>query len=405
MIRKLSSKYYWLLTFIILHFFHYLDYVDYNPTLGGQFANVIVLLLIFYLLTRKTNYLPLPSSRYILSFMLVPILSFIPCFIDRGQDVITSFRAYLPSGIWVLYFFLYEKKFNVQNVINIILIIAFLRIGITYIEQITYPIYYFANRTDGELENGLIREVEIRSGFRRYLISDTFFSMFAIFYFYQKIIMNDKKRLINIVLFGIACFGLYMDQSRQFLASTFGSIALLSVFSSKSGVGGKVFFAFLIVFLYVGYSFLFTELTTQTSEDINEDNIRVASYAFYFWDYWESPLGVLFGNGIPGNSDYGNEIHKIETMLHLYRTDIGIVGALSIGGICTVALFFLYYLKVIWKNWKYIDLYQQLFLISSLFNIPLIFPLTQGLHYKCFWAILIFIIDSTIIKNKRLLQK
>lgn len=405
MIRKLSSKYYWLLAFIILHFFHYLDYVGYNPTLGGQVANVIVILLIVYLLTRKTNYSPLPSSRYILSFMLIPILSFIPCFIDRGQDFITSFRAYLPSGIWVLYFYLYEKKFNYQNVINIILIIAFLRIGITYIEQFTYPNYYFANRTDVELENGLIREVEIRSGFRRYLISDTFFSMFAIFYYYQKIIDKDKKRFRNIILFAIACFGLYMDQSRQFLASTFCSIAILTIFSSRSSIGGKVFFIFLIIALYAGYSFLFSELTTQTYEDINEDNIRVASYAYYFWDYWESPLGVLFGNGIPGKSDYGNEIHKIETTLHLYRTDIGIVGALSIGGICTVAMFFLYYLKVVWKNWKYMDLYQQLFLISALLNIPLIFPLTQGLHYKCFWAILIFIIDSTIIRNKRLLQK
>ncbi len=405
MIRKLSSKYYWLLAFIILHFFHYLDYVGYNPTLGGQFANVIVILLIVYLLTRKTNYSSLPSSRYILSFMLIPILSFIPCFIDRGQDFITSFRAYLPSGIWVLYFYLYEKKFNYQNVINIILIIAFLRIGITYIEQFTYPIYYFANRTDVELENGLIREVEIRSGFRRYLISDTFFSMFAIFYYYQKIIDKDKKRFRSIILFAIACFGLYMDQSRQFLASTFCSIAILTIFSSKSSIGGKVFFIFLIIALYAGYSFLFSELTTQTYEDINEDNIRVASYAYYFWDYWESPLGVLFGNGIPGNSDYGNEIHKIETTLHLYRTDIGIVGALSIGGICTVAMFFLYYLKVVWRNWKYMDLYQQLFLISALLNIPLIFPLTQGIHYKCFWAILIFIIDSTIIRNKRLLQK
>lgn len=111
-------------------------------------------------------------------------------------------------------------------------------------------------------------------------------------------------------------------------------------------------------------------------------------------------MGVLFGNGIPGKSDYGNEIHKIETTLHLYRTDIGIVGALSIGGICTVAMFFLYYLKVVWKNWRYMELYQQLFLISALLNIPLIFPLTQGIHYKCFWAILIFIIDSTIIRIK-----
>lgn len=405
MIRKLSSKYYWLLAFIILHFFHYLDYVGYNPTLGGQVANVIVILLIVYLLTRKTNYSTLPSSRYILSFMLIPILSFIPCFIDRGQDFITSFRAYLPSGIWVLYFYLYEKKFNYQNVINIILIIAFLRIGITYIEQFTYPNYYFANRTDVELENGLIREVEIRSGFRRYLISDTFFSMFAIFYYYQKIIDKDKKRFRSIILFAIACFGLYMDQSRQFLASTFCSIAILTIFSSRSSIGGKIFFIFLIIALYAGYSFLFSELTTQTYEDINEDNIRVASYSYYFWDYWESPLGVLFGNGIPGKSDYGNEIHKIETTLHLYRTDIGIVGALSIGGICTVAMFFLYYLKVVWKNWRYMELYQQLFLISALLNIPLIFPLTQGLHYKCFWAILIFIIDSTIIRNKRLLQK
>lgn len=45
------------------------------------------------------------------------------------------------------------------------------------------------------------------------------------------------------------------------------------------------------------------------------------------------------------------------------------------------------------------ELYQQLFLISALLNIPLIFPITQGTHYKCFWAILLFIIDRTIYKK------
>lgn len=402
MISKLSNKYYWLLTFIILHFFHYLDYVNYNPTLGGQVANVIVLILIIYVLNNKRNISHGASSKYVLYFMIVPLLSIVPCYIDRGQDFLTSLRAFLPSFIWVLYFFLNEKRYNVETVVKIILVIAFVRIGITFIEQYTYPVYYFANRTDVELENGMLREVEIRSGFRRYLISDTFFSMFAIFYYFQKITekQRHKHNVINVLLFLIACFGLYMDQSRQFMASTIGSIAVISILSSKYRLGGKIFFVLLIVCLYVGYDYLFSELTSQTAEDISEDNVRVASYSFYFLEYWESPLGVIFGNGVPGDSVYGDEIKNIESNYHLFRTDIGIVGALSIGGICTVLIFFLYYHKVVRKNWKYMEVYQQMFLISALFNVPLIFPITQGLHYKCFWAILLFIIDQTIQKNK-----
>lgn len=403
--KRLSNKYYWLLTFIILHFFHYLDYVNYNPTLGGQIANVIVLILIVYALTRKQNYNLYASSKYVLYFMLVPMLSIIPCYIERGQDFITSLRVFLPSCIWMLYFFLQEKKFNVDNVTRIILLIAFVRIGITFVEQFTYPVYYFANRTDVELENGIIREVEIRSGFRRYLISDTFFSMFAIFYYYQKIIEKSKHRIRIIVLFLIACFGLYMDQSRQFLASTVGSIAIFSMFTSKYGLGGKIAFILLVVCLYFGYGFLFSELSSQTADELNDDNIRVASYTFYLWEYWKGPLTVIFGNGIPGNSVYGDEIKNIEATMHFFRTDVGIVGALSIGGICTIAVFFSYYFTVVRKNWRILEPYQKMFLISALLNVPLIFPITQGVHYKCFWAVLLFIIDQTIRKNKNVALK
>lgn len=114
----------------------------------------------------------------------------------------------------------------------------------------------------------------------------------------------------------------------------------------------------------------------------------------------EDLFQIIFGNGLPGStSDYGIEIQKLETTLHFYRSDVGIVGALNIGGICTVLVFFFYYFKVVRKNWSYMELYQQLFLISALLNIPLIFPITQGTHYKCFWAILLFIIDRTIYKK------
>ena len=96
-----------------------------------------------------------------------------------------------------------------------------------------------------------------------------------------------------------------MDQSRQFLASTVGSIAILSIFSSKYGLGGKIAFIALIVGIYVGYNFLFSELASKTTEELNDDNIRVASYAFYLFDYWGGPLSIIFGNGLPGStSDY-----------------------------------------------------------------------------------------------------
>lgn len=110
MSRRLSNKYYWILTFIILHFFHYLDYVNYNPTIGGQLSNVIVLLLIVYVLTRKIDISNAVSYKYVLYFMLVPMLSIIPCYLDRGQSLFISFRAFMPSGIWLLYFFLQDKK-------------------------------------------------------------------------------------------------------------------------------------------------------------------------------------------------------------------------------------------------------------------------------------------------------
>ena len=196
----LNSKWWIILIgWIYLHTLHYFDFTLYNPTLGGQINKLICIILILYLFTHRIIAKYAYSKKWVTGFLWVPMLSFISCWLEHGQNPIQSFWAYLPLFILLLYFVFHAKKIETDKIINLLTLFAVVRTAILLIQQFTYPSYYFAFRPEIEMENGLISEIEIRSGILRYYISDTYLSMFLVFYWGQKIFEKFKWKYFLVV--------------------------------------------------------------------------------------------------------------------------------------------------------------------------------------------------------------
>lgn len=396
---KLTSFF---LAFLFLHSISYMSYTGVNPTLYGQLSKIILfILLLVYILnmnTIRSEVTLFKSFRYVVLFLILPLLCSISCYLEYGQSILTSINVSFGKFFLLVYFFLIYKKVNTDTIIRIIVFFAFIRTGLTLIEQLTYPNVLFASRMDGYNSEGVWRELEVRSGFYRFLIADAFYlPLFAAFVYFNKLM--EKFSYTHLLIFLFFCFGLYMDQSRQILVS-FAICLLFSPFLSGQKKLNYIFIIAIFAFLlFIFANVLFSDLVDSTREDVNEDNIRLFSYAYY-WDNRGGFITQLFGNGFTGGTGtYANIITDAESA-GLWRVDIGIIGALHKLGWVFILTFVLYYYRVIFKNWKSIDRSVLMMMISIIANLPMIFPLYNFSYagYECFMAFMFYLIDTSITR-------
>lgn len=389
-----------LVAFIYLHSLHYFDYIKYDPTIGGWISKLIAILCLLIFFFNKYTVKECPSKYYVMGFLFVPMLSFIPCYFEHGQSFIESFRAYLSLFVLFLYFYLHKKHFTAKTIINILTLFAVVRTIILIVQQFTYPNYLFAFRPEGYDEMGVFHEIEIRSGIYRYYISDSYLSQFLIFYYFQK--LTEKYSIKKILLLVIGFIGLYLDQSRQFMATTAGALIFITVLSSKykHRYSAAIILLILGAILYNYWDVLFGSLAEKTSDEMTKDNIRVVAYYTFFYDFWGGPLSYLFGNGLAGNSEYGIEMGHMMQDLKLFRSDVGIVGFLNQYGIVSVLFFLIFYASFLRKNWRFLDMHLKMFFCATFLNLPLVVFFVNNLNWYAFWAFMMYLLDESIVRNK-----
>lgn len=383
----------------MLIYMHFFSYININSTYLGY----LIYLATFFLWTltlfsiKPNHRVKEKSYNYVLLFALWPFLTAISSLVCNEQSFQASLIATLPHWALLSYFFCLKSRISTTTIIKIIIIFALIRTGLTVVQQFTYPSVLFSMRT-GIKEQGFVQD-EIRSGIHRFLISDAYYlPLFSGFYAYSKII-SSKIKLKYILLFLISFVALYLDQSRQVIFSFIVAL-LITPLLSKSYKKRYFSIVFLILLLfYFGYDFLLGELGEQTSNEFNEDNIRVFSYAYY-WENLGNWFSAIFGNGFAGKSEYGDTIVKMQD-LGLWRVDIGIVGAIHIVGFGFVALFLAYCINVIFSSWRNIDLSIKLLFVSIFIQFPLIFPIynTSLPAYEFFMGLIFYLVDKSIVSN------
>lgn len=389
--------------FVFLHSLMYFDYVNLDPTIYGWVSNGLVLILAplcFFSIGPKK----MPASPWLLGLLAVPMLSFLPCWLENGQSVFTSARAYMALWLPLLYYLLHKSKISEKELVIMITVFAVVRTVITIVQQFTYPEYLFTFRPEGLDASGLFKGIERRSGIYRFCIEDTFLSMFLVFYYFWK--MTRHYRLTDLLLFLTGLLGVYLDQTRQLMFSTVVALVLVLVFSVRikhkwlilllvAAIGGIV---------ALNANTLFEDLLLMTEQELNSDNIRILSYTTYLLEFWGGPLSVVFGNGPIGNSSYGQQVLYMYENMKLFHSDVGIVGAANLYGVVTVLFYLAFLVFFVFRNWKKFRIHIKMYFVAQLINLPMICIFTQRVNCMIFLAFMLFLCDKDIKRYDRIIQ-
>lgn len=397
------------ISFCLLHFIRYYNYIGQDSTINGRIDKVVILLVMvlifinrnfFFSNSFKKNAI---SRKYVLWFGVFPFISAIPCFFLRGQSFAQSFNTVSVYLIIFMYFVLHKYNVKTEFLIKLFLALAIIRVLIFLIQQFTYPLYIFGGVTEGtESLYGFDYQVEVRSGIYRFWLNSFYLQVIA--GLYSIYIFLESKKIVYLLIFLICCLGLYMDQSRTTLIIFALSVLFLLIITEYKN---KLLIFFLIglftALIAINYNSLFGELSTMTAENLNDkDYVRILAYKFYLFDYWKGPLTWLFGNGVPSmTSSYGHEIINIQKQKMLFTYDIGIIGSLNVYGLIFIFIFISYLYKILVKYWIYIDPFLKVFLIFILLYSPLYFPIHYQSGEDISWAIIFYLIDKSIQKSKQ----
>lgn len=401
------NKYYYIIAFLLLLSTKFMSYRDFRGPIATAMNLLLVLYMIFFLVVNLSFFFKsskyYPSFPFVIAFSLLPVLTWFSCLVEHQQSLFNSFMAFVPHYFILSYFLMVKGKIRFENIVNLILAFAMIRTCLTLIEQITYPDVLFAFRMDMYDDYGRFNEVEVRSGFRRFLIGDAYFLvLFSGFYSFVKLSSEITVKFLAIFLLSI--LGIYMDGSRQVMVTFIISLLLYPIIGKNRG-NIKYFLIILVLFIIIyTYSETFLgDIMSKTDEDLDTFNGRLSSYA-YFGKNNGGILSKLFGHGIGNGSktEWGRQLmsmHEIGLRPH----DVGIVGALYMIGWPIVLSFVLYIVYVVRNNWRYVDVSVRLYILSMIFMFPFIFPLYNGTlpDYEMFLAILFYLVDISILSNKK----
>lgn len=307
-------------------------------------------------------------SINIVLLMFLPYVSAVGAYVYHGQNFIDSFLTLRVHLYWLLYFVLHYYNVDVNKLVRFLLVVGLIWAILNIVQQFTYPSYWFFSRSDTDDYSIL------RAGVYRFMPFRHQYGMFFVFYFFYDYLKTKRMKCLVYVLLGLA--GFYFFGTRQFLAITVISLGVMLLWMNQ----GRRFFAMFLLFTSAGVVIYFQDallgkFIELSAEDLNEDNIRLLAYDFYFNRYWpDDVISKVIGNGQNHsfNGSYAAEISRQEQDLRIFRSDIGLIGAYNKFGL-------LYVVAVLWYNIRGLkDVYYnkhnkflKLFFLGTIILFPL----------------------------------
>lgn len=372
----------------------------------GHLINIEILFLLYYIFVNRDEVKHIAtetlSGIYVLSFSLLLFVSVIPCYIYHGQSLYDSIKAIWPFTFILFYFVFYKNNIAEEKLIKLLITIALIKFVILFVQQFTYPDFWFSAYSEGDIDNyGKSYKVEVRSGIYRYLLGIMYIFYFVGFYLTSKL-FNSSNKAKYIVLLGLIFLGIYFEQFRYNMVCFLLCWLWMYYMNNKRDISyfQVLTVLFLLYLLYSNFDLLFGDLKDRTEDDLSDDYIRMLCYSFYLLEYWVGPITMLFGNGYPlGSSGYGQEIQYYQEEFTFFRVDIGIIGTINIYGIVFLLILMLFIYRI-YKKWRFIDLPYRAFLIWLALMIPLYMPIHYSSDTNLFMAGLLYLIDKSIDRNK-----
>lgn len=395
--NKVQSRYvaYILIALVIIT--HGVSYVHWNEGFWNPLIKLVSVVWAFYIFTHRD----LLSCRFkgLICFLaFYPLVSIFTSaeMYEQGESI--SLKAVLINFVWFIYFYLHKIKLNEQTIIKAFSIFALIVVGLQVFQQFTYPAADFGVYTPEIMQAlGRPEKVDIRNGIYRFRIDqNSYITVVVLLFFLFK--LKDKFSIRTLSFVVLMLVSIYLALTRQVMASALFVVvlALLNIKSRKDLIKS---FLFIGVLAYVGYTFsdvLFGELSEQTQDEADDDNIRVFSYVFYWDKITENTMTFLFGNGMPGSSGPFKKLMDLWQFDYGYwPVDIGVVGFWFHYGLVYILAFFYANFLFLVRYRKVVPKYLSLTVLFTFLMSIMAFPY-WGLFCYFYWPFIFYLYDLHI---------
>jgi hypothetical protein len=301
------------------------------------------------------------SFKYPIIFILASVfLSMYIALVDHQQPLDISILASRPMYFYLLYFALQYIKMEKKDVLQVIIISAFIY-AFFYLYQISiYPRLLVTAHILQERGTTRIQMTGIEPLF------------VAILYFMGRYLTDKKVLFLFMSAFFIII--LFVDASRIRILTML--IAVIWLFFNLSKENKKLI-AFIGIMSVITLLVVFWEniqlLVELTLNQISQGKsyVRFQSADFYLNTIYKSNLGYLFGNGIAStNSSYGMMIKYFEDnyLYRFYQSDIGLLGDFSRFGVLYILAVLALFYKVIRAKINNDNLFIKAYFIMALIS-------------------------------------
>lgn len=392
--NKVQSRYviYILLGLVVIS--QGVSYVHWNVGLWNPLIKLICIIGTFYLLTHRTL-LAYRFKSLICFLAFYPLVSIYTSAEMYGQGVSESAKAVLPNFIWLIYFYLHKVKVSEQTIIKAFSIFALIIVGLQIIQQFTYPVADFGVYTPEIMQAfGHTEKASMRNGIYRFWVNQNgYVTMVVLLFFLIK--LKDHFSIQKMIFVLLMSVSIYLTLTRQVMASA-GFVVILALLKIKTRKDLIKSFVFIGLLAFGGYYFsdvLFGELSEQTQDEANEDNIRVFSYLFYWEKITENAVTFMLGNGMAGNVGPFKKLMDLWQFDYGYWTvDIGVVGFwFHYGLIYVIGFFYASYLLLL-RHRKDVPGYLCLLVLFTFIMSVMIFPYWGSFCYF-YWPFIFYLYD------------
>lgn len=391
----MSSKIFFILSIIFMILatrgFGYVNFGDNWP--------IVIFYFIFgYYVFRHRKFIGrqrLNFNRQAKGMILIPFLCLITMTIEGTNNLVGHPKvvvAYLFSTTFLLYYFLHGIQLREKDLLKVLIGVALIVFIIQVYQQFNYDKAVFGIWSENTMaEIGSDLKVEIRNGILRYRIPATCFTLFAIFYYWDRFL--HQRRLKYFLLFAIFCVSIYLTLTRQLIAITLIGIALLPIFSNRTSLPKKIGYMILTIgVLAVIYNYsdvLFGDLIEKTQEQSGEDNIRNYSFAYYFDATTKNWYKCLLGSGHQSPEiAYGAQFN-------FWPDDVGFMGEWHFFGLLWLILYVYILYSILIKNYRRVPNYIKIFVFVTFLDCFMIFPYRNSYEFYL-WASILYICDLHI---------
>lgn len=285
-------------------------------------------LMIYSSKTTKKNYSKGSIYNSVLALTILFLCSILVGFILENQSFYYSLRglcsfSYAPI---LFYFLLHNKQYDNKIIIGTLLSLFIVYLFIYGYSYMIFPSYRFGMISD--IEEGILNDFESRGVFRAGIPYE---DLIAIFFFY--VVSNDKIKVkYRFLLFFMLFFLTVIRGTRFIIAGTLLVGVLLYMKQAKRNILKYILCLAIIILSFMMYIEIFgippfienyIELSDK-DHDSGNDNIRIVMSMYYLFDFNTSFPEILFGHGIPVNSDFYMIKQKM-TQYGFFADDVGYI--------------------------------------------------------------------------------